>query len=372
MRKEKDAVLLLSDGTLFHGKSFGFSATVIGEVVFNTSLTGYEEIFTDPSYYGQMVAMCYPHIGNYGINFSDSQSYKVWASAVIVREYSQIYSNWRGKISLAAFLKKNRVVGIEGIDTRKLVRKIRNRGSMMGIASTETSNLSVLKKRLANFPSIVGRNLVSVVNRSPKAVFRNYKQGFRKNLPLVAVIDFGVKLNIIKELEKRNLNVIVLSGDVRLSELKKLNPDGVVLSNGPGDPTAVASAISLTRGLLAVSFEKKIPILGICLGHQILSLAAGAKIYKLKFGHHGGNHPVKNLRTGKVEITAQNHNFCVDADSLSKDFFLTHINLNDGTVEGIRHKVLPLIGVQFHPEAGPGPSDAKYIFDDFARLIREK
>ncbi|MCD6413672.1 MAG: glutamine-hydrolyzing carbamoyl-phosphate synthase small subunit [Elusimicrobia bacterium] len=369
MRKEgKKSVLILADGTVFFGKSFGFGGKAAGEVVFNTALTGYEEILTDPSYCGQMVVMCYPHIGNYGINFSDSQSYKVWVSALIVREYSRIYSNWRGKISLGQFLKKNKVVGIEGVDTRAIVRKIREKGSMMAIVSTEI-DLPTLKRQLKKTPTIVGRDLVSAVNGSSKAVFRNYVFRRRRNSPLVIVVDFGVKMNIIRHLEKRGLNVAVLGGKSDISDLIRFKPDGVVLSNGPGDPAAVEYGIKLARDLFALNLNERLPVLGICLGHQIMSLAAGAKIFKLKFGHHGGNHPVKNLADGKVEITSQNHNFCVDPLSLPENFSVTHTNLNDGTIEGIRHKVFPVRGVQFHPEAGPGPSDGESVFDEFAAAV---
>jgi len=369
---KKDAILILEDGSVFYGFGFGAKKTKVGEVVFNTALTGYEEILTDPSYCGQIVLMCYPHIGNYGINFKDSESYRIWVEGFIVREYSKIYSNWKAKTSLDHFLKKYGVPGIEGIDTRKIVKKIREKGSMKGIISRDEFNIKTLMKKLKETPSIKGRDLVSIVNRSPYSVFRRYRATERQSdRATVAVIDFGVKLNIIRLLEKVGLRVIVLKGNTELKEILRLNPDGILLSNGPGDPEGVTYGINLARELINYNKEKYLPVLGICLGHQLIGLGSGAKTFKLKFGHHGGNHPVKDLKTGKIEITVQNHNFCVDPETLPSSFEITHINLNDKTLEGMKHKDFPILSFQYHPEGSPGPHDSEYIFQEFKRLIEK-
>lgn len=370
MAKDIQAVLLLEDGTAYHGKSFGWRGEKTGEVVFNTSLTGHEEILTDPSYCGQIVVMCYPHIGNYGINFDDAESYKVWVEGFVVREYSKIYSNYRAKTSVGSYLKQNKVVGIEGIDTRSLVRKIREKGAMKGIVSAKDFDIAGLKKKLRSTPSITDINLVSKVNRSPYAVFRRFKPFPAAGGGTIIVIDYGTKLNIMRSLEVLGLKVKVLPGKTRLKDILELNTAGVVLSNGPGNPEAVTCGIKLAEDLIRHNEKKRLPVMGICLGHQLIGLGSGAKTYKLKFGHHGGNHPVKALKTGKIEITVQNHNFCVDPETLSKDFVVTHINLNDNTVEGLRHRKFPIISYQYHPEACPGPHDSKYLFGKFARLIR--
>ena len=373
MKKENDAVLLLDDGSFFYGFGFGAKTERTGEIVFNTALTGYEEILTDPSYCGQIVLMCYPHIGNYGINFKDSESFKIWVEGFVVREYSKVHSNWQAKISLEDFLKKYRIPGIEGIDTRKIVKKIREKGSMKAILSRIDLDIKSLTKKLKKAPSIIGKDLVSVVNRSPYSVFRRYRATERQSdRATVAVIDFGVKLNIIRLLEKVGLRVIVLKGNTELKEILKLKPDGVLLSNGPGDPEGVKYGINLARELINYNKENYLPTLGICLGHQLIGLGSGAKTFKLKFGHHGGNHPVKNLKTGKIEITVQNHNFCVDPETISSDFEMTHINLNDGTLEGMKHKYFPVLSFQYHPEGSPGPHDSEYIFQEFKKLIYAK
>jgi len=364
-----DTLLLLEDGTLYRGKGFGWKGQKAGEVVFNTALTGYEEIITDPSYYQQMVAMCYPHIGNYGINYKDAESYNVWISALIVREYSKIYSNLMAKISLGEYLKEKKVPGLEGIDTRALVRKIRDKGAMKALISPEGESLASLKKKLKDSPSITGRNLVKDVNNSKWSVYKKYKTGVSKNKPQVAVVDFGVKLNIVKRLEEAGLRPEVVSGDISFEELIKKNPAGVMLSNGPGDPEGVESGIRLAADLLEYNKKKRLPVLGICLGHQLICLGAGGRTYKLKFGHHGGNHPVKDLRTGKIEITTQNHNYCAELNSIPADFKATHINLNDKTVEGMKHQKYPIVSYQHHPEAGPGPNDSKYIFKEFREML---
>jgi len=372
MKSEK-CILLLEDGSFFIGKNFGSSTEKIGEVVFNTSLTGYEEILTDPSYCGQIVLMCYPHIGNYGINFEDSESYKVWVEGFIVREYSRIYSNHRAKTSLDNFLKKHNVPAIEGIDTRKLVKKIREKGSMKGILSTKDFDVRSLKNKLKKSPSITGKDLVNVVNNSKYSVYRKFKsENINKPYPKIAVIDFGTKLNIIRCLENLNLKVIVLRGNTELKDILKLKPKGVVLSNGPGDPEGVEYGIKLAKELISYNKQNYLPILGICLGHQLIGLGSGAKTFKLKFGHHGANHPVKDLSTNKIEITSQNHNFCIDQQTLKPVFKITHINLNDNTLEGMKHKNFPIMSFQFHPENSPGPKDSKYIFKEFKKLLINK
>ncbi len=369
MKNNKQAILLLEDGTVFKGRSFGWEGKKTGEVVFNTSLTGYEEILTDPSYCGQIVVMCYPHIGNYGINFSDAESYKIWVEGFVVKEYSKIYSNYRAKKSLGDYLEKNKVTGIEGIDTRALVRRIRDKGSMKGIIAVGNVNIPVLKKKLKESPSIKGKDIVSKVNRSPYAVFKKFIPKHSRNKKTIAVIDYGAKLNIIRSLEGQKFNVAVLSGKSELKDVLKINPSGVLLSNGPGDPSAVKSGIKLARELINYNKSNCLPVMGICLGHQLIGLGSGAKTYKLKFGHHGGNHPVKDLGTKKIEITSQNHNFCVDIQTMKKNFDVTHINLNDKTVEGLKHKEFPIVSYQYHPEACPGPHDSAYLFEDFRSII---
>lgn len=365
------AILLLSDGTFFEGISFGYKGERTGEIVFNTSLTGYEEIITDPSYAGQMVTFCYPHIGNYGISKSYGESFNVWIDGIIVRDYSDIYSNYTAKTSLSDYLNEYKVPGIHGIDTRKLVKIIRNKGSMSAIISSVDFDISSLKEKIKLMTPIEKRLLVNEVNNSNYAVYKNYKTNspISANDPAVAVIDFGVKLNIIRCIEKHNFKVRLFPSETTLSDILKYNTTAVVLSNGPGDPAIVNSGVSLAKELLQYNATHKLPVLGICLGHQILSLASGAQTYKLKFGHHGGNHPVKNLVSGAVEITVQNHNYAVRLDSVPDDFTVTHLNLNDNTVEGISHKKYPIISYQYHPEAAPGPHDSEYIFNEFLRGV---
>ena len=368
----KDAFLVLSDGTVFKGKSFGADGETTGEVVFNTSMTGYQEILTDPSYYGQMVAMTYPLIGNYGVNEEDFESEKVHLSAFIVKEYSEIYSNFRATYSLGNFLKKYNVIGIQGIDTRKLVRHIREEGSMNAIISTETSDIDLLKEKAAKIPSIEGKDLVQYVTCEKPYEWNKHswslenKDKFKEtNLHIVAV-DFGVKRNILRYFTDEGCKVTVVPATTSFEEIEDLNPDGIFLSNGPGDPEPIKYGIELAQKAV-----EKYPVFGICLGNQILGMALGGKTYKLKFGHHGGNQPVKDLETGKVEITAQNHCFAVDLDSLKGKVDVTHINLNDNTVEGIKHKTKPVFAVQYHPENCPGPHDSRYLFKRFTDLIKE-
>ena len=354
------AILALEDGKIFRGASFGSSGERCGEVVFNTSMTGYQEIVTDPSYKGQMVVMTYPLIGNYGVNDEDAESHKLFVEGFIVKEYSKIASSWRSKRSLGDYLKDNKIVGIEGIDTRALTLHIRQSGELKAVLSTtDLDEVSLIKKAKAS-AGLIGRDLVKEVT-SQKSYEWNAKGRYK-----VAAIDCGIKFNQLRELEKNNCRVTVVPASTSAKEILSLKPDGVLLSNGPGDPAAVPYVVETVRQLIG-----KAPIFGICLGHQMLGQALGGKTYKLKFGHHGGNHPVKDLKTGKVAITVQNHGFCVDIDTLSrKEVEITHMNLNDQTLEGMRHKVLPIFSVQFHPESSPGPRDAEYLFGRFVEMMK--
>jgi carbamoyl-phosphate synthase small subunit len=368
------AILLLEDGTVFEGASFGAKGFKCGEVVFNTSMTGYQEILTDPSYHEQIITMTYPLIGNYGTNSEDWESRRIFAAGFIVKENCDYPSNWRNGRSLGDYLKANDIVGLEGIDTRALVKHIRIRGAMRGIISSTELNINTLRKKLEQYPGLVGRDIVKNVT-SNKAydwdkgvvdVLENRQIEPEKKYKVVA-FDFGIKQNILRLLRSHGCDVHVVPAKTSAEEVLARKPDGVFLSNGPGDPAPVTYAIDTIRKLL-----EKTPIFGICLGHQLLALALGAKTYKLKFGHRGANHPVKNLRTGKIEITAQNHGFCVDMDSLAgKDVELTHLNLNDNTNEGFRCKDKPAFCVQYHPEASPGPHDSNYLFDDFMKLMEK-
>jgi carbamoyl-phosphate synthase small subunit len=368
------AFLVLEDGTVFEGKSFGANKTSEGEVVFNTSITGYQEILTDPSYYGQMVAMTYPLIGNYGVNEKDFESERVYLSAFIVKEYSRTHSNYRSNSSLGDFLKAHDIIGIEGIDTRKLVRHIREKGSMNAVISTESNDIEALKKQAAGIKSLTGYDSVQHVTcKEPYEWLEtnwkrpdNYGKVENPKYHIVAV-DFGVKRNILRNLADLDCRTTVVPATTSFEEIEKLNPDGVFLSNGPGDPEAVTYGIELTKKLI-----QKYPVFGICLGNQIIGLALGGKTYKLKFGHHGGNQPVMDLATGKVEITSQNHCFAVDIESIGDQVEVSHINLNDKTMEGLRHKTLPVFSVQYHPENCPGPHDSTYLFKRFIDLIEER
>ena len=351
----------MEDGTLFKGRSFGAEGEKTGEVVFNTSLTGYQEILTDPSYKGQIVCMTYPLIGNYGVNDLDIESPIPQVEAFIVRENSRIASNFRSKSKLDDYLKKHGIVGIEGVDTRMLTRRLRAKGSAKGIISTVDLDEKSLVKKAKESPGVEGVDLVKVVTCSEPHAW-NKKGGYS-----VAAYDYGIKLNILRNLEKAGCRVTVYPADYPAAKVLETNPDGIFLSNGPADPAAVTYAIKNIKKLIG-----KKPIFGICLGHQLLGLALGGKTYKLKFGHHGGNQPVMDLKTKKVAITAQNHGFAVDIDSIPKGTVeLTHINLNDKTVEGMRHLSLPIFSVQYHPEAGPGPHDATYLFAEFAKMMGE-
>ncbi len=369
------AVLLLEDGTAFQGKGFGAKGTRCGEVVFNTAMTGYQEILTDPSYHEQIVTMTYPLIGNYGTNPGDWESRQIFASGFVVKENCDYPSNWRDTASLSDYLKENGVVGIEGIDTRKLVRHIRNEGALRGIISSSERSIKKLTAKLQEYPGLVGRDIVKDVavdkpyiwNEGLLDIFSDTQPRCETKYKVVA-IDCGIKRNILRLLVSHGCAVTVVPPQTTAEAILALKPDGVFLSNGPGDPAPVTYAAEAVRGLLG-----QIPVFGICLGIQILGLALGGRTYKLKFGHHGANHPVKNLKTGKIEITSQNHGFCVDIDSLAhRDIELTHLNLNDNTCEGIRSRKLRAFAVQYHPEASPGPHDSRYLFADFITLMSGK
>lgn len=354
------AILALEDGKIYKGESFGAGGECCGEVVFNTAMAGYQEIITDPSYKGQIVTMTYPLIGNYGVNEDDAESRGPFVEGFVVKEYSKIRSNWRSTSSLGDYLKKNNIVAIEGIDTRDLTLHIREAGAMRAVISTVDASAEGLIEKAKNSKGLLGLDLVKEV--IPPKSYEWNKDGKYK----VVVLDCGVKFNILRELARNNCRVTVVPANTKAKDIMAFKPDGIMLSNGPGDPAAVPYVVKTVRELMG-----KTPIFGICLGHQMLGQAFGGRTFKLKFGHHGGNHPVKDLKTGKVAITVQNHGFCVDIDTLdSKDIELTHINLNDRTLEGMRHKKLPIFSVQFHPEAGPGPRDAGYLFPRFTELMR--
>ena len=369
------AILLLEDGTVFEGTSFGAKGQKCGEVVFNTSMTGYQEIMTDPSYYEQIITMTYPLIGNYGTNGLDAESKKVYAAGFIVKENCEYPSNWRNERSLSEYLKANNVVGLADIDTRKLVKHIRTQGAMRGVISSTEMKIQSLAKTLGEYPGLVGRDIVKdVTSKKPykwdKPVVDVLKPSTDKPKLKYKVVayDFGIKQNILRLLISHGCDVQVVPAFTSAKDVLAIKPDGVFLSNGPGDPAAVTYAVESTRQLLG-----KVPIFGICLGHQILGLALGGKTYKLKFGHRGANHPVKNLETKQIEITAQNHGFCVDIDSLKdKGVELTHINLNDNTLEGFRCKRLSAFCVQYHPEASPGPHDSQYLFRTITDLMSQR
>jgi carbamoyl-phosphate synthase small subunit len=377
------AILALEDGRIFRGHGYGSPGECQGEVVFNTSLTGYQEIATDPSYAGQIVVLTNPQIGNYGTNLADNESAKPYIEGLIVREFSPISSNWRSEQVTDEYMERFAVPVLAEIDTRALVRHLRTNGVMRGVISTDVSNPDALVAKARALRKMDGTDLARVV--STKSIYsfdesdsRNQTgdallasrmddaSEFRKQLHVVAY-DFGIKHNILRMLTREGCRVTVVPAETTADDVLSLKPDGVFLSNGPGDPEPVDYAVKAIRGMMG-----RVPVFGICLGHQLCGLALGGKTYKLKFGHHGGNHPVRNNVTGKVEITAHNHNFAVDPDSVNaNDVELTHVDLNDNTLEGLRHKTLPLFSVQYHPEAAPGPHDSHYLFRDFRNLMEE-
>jgi len=371
------ALLALEDGRTFDCRSFTGPGEVGGEVVFNTSMSGYQEVLTDPSYSGQLVTMTYPLIGNYGVNLEDVESGRVQVAAFLIREYQPFPSNYRSTGSLADYLIKYNIVGVDSLDTRALTRHIRNGGAMRAVISTHELNPDILVEKARVLPSMAGLDLAKTVTSDrpyrwnedqPEPIEGPLDQSVwrqRGDKPSVVAIDFGIKYNILRCLVSHGLEVVVVPAFTPVETIKAMDPGGIFLSNGPGDPEPVTYGIETTRKLLGFR-----PMFGICLGHQILGLALGGKTYKLKFGHRGANQPVKHLTTGKVEITSQNHGFAVDVNSLDmSQIEITHVNLNDDTLEGFRHKSLPVLAVQYHPEASPGPHDARYLFEEFRRLM---
>jgi carbamoyl-phosphate synthase small subunit len=373
------AILALEDGRLFRGKAFGALAERVGEVVFNTSLTGYQEIFTDPSYAGQIVVLTNPHIGNYGTSPSDAESSRPYIEGLVVREFSPVSSNWRSTEVADEYLERNGVPVLAEIDTRAVVRHLRANGVMRGVISTAVEDTDALVAKARAHKKMDGTDLASVVttkkvytwdaaeplNETGDKLLPVAEAGSGETLHVVAY-DFGIKQNILRMLTRENGRVTVVPAKTPAAEVMAMQPDGVFFSNGPGDPEPLEYAIENVREL-----QGKAPMFGICLGHQIFGLALGGKTYKLKFGHHGGNHPIKNLETGKVEITAQNHNFNVDPESLPADVVRTHTNLNDDTLAGLKHRTDPMFSVQYHPEASPGPHDSHYLFRQFRTMMEE-
>ena len=379
------AILALEDGRLFWGKAFGAGSNAngpaverVGEVVFNTSLTGYQEIFTDPSYAGQIVVLTNPHIGNYGTSPSDAESARPYIEGLVVREFSPVSSNWRSTEVADEYLERNGVPVIAEIDTRAVVRHLRAHGVMRGVISTAVEDTDALVAKARAHKKMDGTDLASVVTTREAYEWDASEPRNESGdvlLPVgseagetmhVVAYDFGIKQNILRMLTRENCRVTVVPAKTNAADVLAMNPDGVFFSNGPGDPEPLVYAVANVQAL-----QGKIPMFGICLGHQIFGLALGGKTYKLKFGHHGGNHPIKNLQTGKVEITAQNHNYNVDPESLPKDVERTHTNLNDGTLAGLKHSTDPMFSVQYHPEASPGPHDSHYLFKDFRKMMEE-
>jgi len=378
-----EALLALEDGRTFNCRSFTGPGEAGGEVVFNTSMTGYQEVLTDPSYQGQLVTMTYPLIGNYGVNPEDVESARIQVAGFLVREYESDHSNYRADRSLAEYLESNGVLGVEGFDTRALTRHIRNLGAMRAFMSTHVLDPAAAVARARSLPKMEGLDLAGNASTDrPYFWHDNRPQPLdpardaldsriwrqRHQRPSVAAMDFGIKYNILRQLSAVGFEVLVIPGNTDARTIAALQPDGVFLSNGPGDPEPVSYAIDTVRDLIG-----RVPLFGICLGHQLLGLALGARTYKLKFGHRGANQPVKNLASGKIEITSQNHGFAVDADSLAaRNLEITHINLNDNTLEGFRHREAPLFAVQYHPEASPGPHDAAYLFTAFKEMVADR
>jgi carbamoyl-phosphate synthase small subunit len=369
-----EAILALEDGTVFRGRGHGARSERSGEVVFNTSLSGYQEILTDPSYAGQIVVLTYPHIGNYGTNPLDSESVRPFAEGLVVRELSELASNWRSEEETAEFLEQFGIPAISEIDTRALVRRLRQRGAMRGVLSSLDLDETSMVEKARNSPNMVGLDLASRVTTAFRYPWNEPSKELSETVTKVppprfhvVAYDYGIKHNILRRLVDSGCRVTVVPAQTRATDVLALRADGIFLSNGPGDPEPLQYAANTVRDLMG-----RVPIFGICLGHQIIGLALGGKTYKLRFGHHGGNHPVLNLETQKVEITAQNHGFAVDPDSLeAADVAFTHMNLNDQTLEGMRHRSLPLFSVQYHPEASPGPHDSRYLFGQFVDMMEQ-
>jgi len=382
------AILALEDGSVYCGDGFGAEGSACGEVCFNTSMTGYQEILTDPSYKAQIVTMTYPHIGNYGVNLQDIESYRPHVAGFVVRELSPVVSNWRADDSLGAYLQKNGIPGIQGVDTRALTKKLRVRGAMNGLISTESMSAEDAVSKARSWHGLLGVDYVKEVTHAEAftwdpedrvsaswTLVRGQDEANPRevrdtlpaaDLPIVA-FDFGVKYNILRRLRQRGFRVQVVPATTSAEEVLALKPQGIFLSNGPGDPSALPYAIRAVADLA----KSGIPMFGICLGHQVLAQALGGKTFKLKFGHRGANQPVKDLNSGRVEITSQNHGFAVDPDSLPPEAVVDRVNLNDQTIEGLRHRSLPVFSVQYHPEASPGPHDSTGLFDEFRALIEK-